>query len=70
MTSHRPILVIAGAICTALISFASTMAHGASQLEVLGVPGIVPTWLQMLVFLMMTYALGMLLGKVIWDRGN
>ncbi len=58
MKSHRLILVIAGAISTALIAAASAMAPLAQM-----------PWAEAMASLLGTYVLGLGLGWLVWHRG-
>lgn len=57
MTSHRLTLVLAGAVCTALIAFASAMAPRAPMPAGEG-----------LALLLGAYALGLGAGMLVWRR--
>ena len=59
MNSHRLSLIAAGAVATALIAFASSMAP-ASPLP----------WLPATAMLLGTYAAGLGIGGLIWKRGG
>lgn len=57
MTSHRFALVLAGAVCTVLIAFASAMAPRTPMRMSEGLP-----------LLLGLYALGLGLGRLVWNR--
>lgn len=65
MTAYRLSLLIAGAVCVAIIAFASVVVHGAALADA-AVP--VPLGLATLALMLATYAAGVGLGWLFWGR--
>lgn len=69
MTAYRLSLLLAGAAATAVIAFASVIAHGAALIRdgtAARLP--VPLGLAVLVLLLLTYGVGLGLGWLLWGR--
>jgi hypothetical protein len=69
VTAYRLSLLLAGAVCAAIIAFASVIAHGKALAGAGASAHLpVPLGLATLVLLLLTYGVGVGLGWLLWGR--
>lgn len=69
VTAHRLSLFLAGAAATAVIAFASVIAHGPALIRDGAAARLpVPLGLAMLALLLLVYGIGVALGWLLWAR--